>query len=127
MVDGPYTWTTSLSGGSGAPFLALAQPTLVLDGMAPETTLTGSPASPSAPSVSFSFSGSDGTGSGVGGYQCSLDGGAFSACSSPKSYRGLRDGGHHFEVRAVDVAGNAVPGPAFFDWTVDAVAPETTV
>ena len=127
LVDGPYTWTTSLSGSSGTPFLALAQPTLVIDGMAPETTLNGSPASPSAPSVSFSFSGSDGTGSGVGGYQCSLDGGAFSACSSPKSYSGLLDGGHHFEVRAVDAAGNADPEPAFFDWTVDAVAPETTL
>jgi len=127
LVDGPYTWTTSLSGSSGPPFLALAQPTLVIDGTAPETTITGSPASPSAPSSSFSFSGSDGTGSGVGGYQCSLDGGAFSGCSSPKSYSGLLDGGHHFEVRAVDAAGNADPEAAFFDWTVDAVAPETTI
>jgi large repetitive protein len=127
LVDGPYTWTTSLSGSSGPPFLSLAQPTLVIDGTAPETTITGTPASPSAPNSSFSFSGSDGTGSGVGGYQCSLDGGAFSACSSPKSYSGLLDGSHHFEVRAVDAAGNADPVAAFFDWTVDAVAPETTV
>jgi large repetitive protein len=127
LVDGPYTWTTSLSASSGLPFLAMAQPTLVIDGTAPETTITGSPSSPSAPSISFSFSGSDGTGSGVGGYQCSLDGGAFSACTSPKSYSGLLDGSHHFEVRAVDAAGNADPVAASFDWTVDAVAPETTV
>jgi CSLREA domain-containing protein len=39
-------------------------------------------------------------------FQCSLDGGSFHPCNSPKKYRGLRPGKHVFRVRAVDPAGN---------------------
>ena len=58
-------------------------------------------------SASFAFSSSE---SGVAGYQCSLDGGAFAACTSPKSYSGLAQGARSFQVRAVDSLGN--PGPS---------------
>jgi CSLREA domain-containing protein len=50
----------------------------------------------------FAFT-SDETGS---RFQCSLDGGRFRACESPKRYRGLRPGKHVFRVRAIDVTGN---------------------
>ena len=35
----------------------------------------------------------------------------FSACTSPKKYKGLQPGKYKFEVRAVDAAGNADPTP----------------
>lgn len=39
-------------------------------------------------------------------FQCSLDGGKFRACKSPRRYRNLRPGRHVFRVRAIDAAGN---------------------
>lgn len=50
-------------------------------------------------------------------YECSLDGGTFAPCVSPKEYSGLQPGEHTFKVRAVDVAGN-VGGSANRAWRV---------
>ena len=51
-------------------------------------------------------------------FQCKLDGGSFEACTSPKTYSGLKKGSHTVEVRAVDAAGNVDPTPATRTWTV---------
>ena len=48
----------------------------------------------------------------IASYECSLDGAAFSACTSPKQYPGLGAGSHTFEVKATDAAGNPVHRPA---------------
>jgi hypothetical protein len=127
LGDGAYQWTTGLS-NSGGSFQPLSQPTLNIDGTTPDTSITAAPPSPSGASVSFSFTGSD-SGVGVAGYQCSLDGAGFGGCTSAasSSYSGLADGAHHFDVRAVDAAGNADPTPASVDWTVDATAPTPPV
>ena len=53
----------------------------------------------------------------VSGFQCSLDRGAFAACSSPKTFTGLVVGGHHFAVRALGASG-ASGDATTFDWTV---------
>jgi PKD repeat protein len=45
------------------------------------------------------------------GFECSLDGKPFAACTSPKTYKRLKPGKHLFAVRAIG-AGGADPSPA---------------
>jgi hypothetical protein len=60
----------------------------------------------SGTSASVSFSSPDGD---IAGFQCSLDGGAFAACASPRAFTGLAAGAHTVVVRPVDKAGNVGP------------------
>lgn len=69
-------------------------------------------------SASFRFDAADGT-SGIDRFECRIDGGEFEACISPKRYGGLAEGGHLFEVRAVDRAGNSDPTPAARFWIIE--------
>lgn len=86
----------------------------------PETVITASPGAVSSSNAAvFEFSSNEPGGS----FECRLDGAAFSFCTSPKSFNGLSDGAHIFEVRAKDAAGNVDPSPALHTWTVDTVAP----
>lgn len=82
----------------------------------PKPTLTQTPPNPSASSdATFAFTDRE---AGVG-FQCSLDNASFSACTSPKSYSGLKDGSHEFVVRAVDAAGNRSASTSY-TWRVAA-------
>ncbi|MFZ3015867.1 MAG: Ig-like domain-containing protein [Minisyncoccia bacterium] len=62
-----------------------------------------------------------GTGGGVASYECKIDAESFASCSSPKSYSGLANGLHTFEVRATEVAGNI--STASHSWTIDTITP----
>ena len=105
-----------------------ADNTVAFDNVAPDTALTSNPTNPSpSGSASFGFNGSDPGGTGMSGFQCSLDGAPFTTCTAPKTYSGLSDGSHTFRVRGVDNAGNADPTPAAYTWTVDTTAPDTTL
>ena len=53
-------------------------------------------------------------------FTCSLDGRTF-PCTSPLRNPHLASGAHRFDVRAVDLAGNADPTPAMQTWTVGPV------
>jgi glucose/arabinose dehydrogenase len=70
----------------------------------------------------FTFSGSDNVTPAANlTFQCKLDGGAYSACSSPKKYTKLAVGSHIFSVRATDASGNTDVTPDSRDsrtWTV---------
>ncbi len=85
------------------------------DTTAPETTITGQPSNPTnSPSATFSFASSE-AGS---HFECSLDGAAFTACSSTQNYNNLSNGSHTFQVRAIDFIGNLDATPASYTWTV---------
>jgi penicillin-binding protein 1A len=51
-------------------------------------------------------------------FECSLDSGPFSACTSPAALQKLPAGDHVFSVRALSPAGDADSTPATFQWTV---------
>ena len=75
-------------------------------------------------SASFGFSGPADAAS----YLCRVDtAAAFAACTSPKSYPGLAEGQHTFEVKAVDAAGNVSTAAASRVFFVDTVAPTQPV
>lgn len=103
--------------------------TWFIDVEAPTTSIIDGPASFTLDTTAeFAFDGSD-TG-GVGAtkpapgvsFECALDAGSFTTCSSPKSYTGLANGEHTFKVRAIDPAGNADPTPEVYTWTIDTTA-----
>ena len=86
----------------------------------PETTITSGPSGTTASSsATFEFGSNDEPST----FACSLDGGAFAACSSPENYVGLGQGSHSFRVRATDAAGNTDPTPAEQTWTVHTNVP----
>lgn len=88
----------------------------------PTPTITNGPSgATTATSARFVFTGARGD-----SYECSLDGAAFAACTSPKSYSGLRDGVHAFSVRERTRAGQ-VGDPVSRSWTIDTRAPPAPV
>jgi hypothetical protein len=99
--------------------------TVKLDKTAPTTTAAGTtPNVTNSTTAELSFEGADPL-SGLAGFECRLDGGAFAACAAPVRLSDLADGEHTFAVRAVDVAGNRDATPLTHTWTVDTVAPDT--
>jgi hypothetical protein len=94
------------------------------DSTPPETTISSGPSGAvSSSSASFTFSSGE-----VGStFECSMDGDALSACTSPQQYPGLAEGPHTFRVRAIDAVGNIDATPASRAWTVDTVAPAAVI
>jgi hypothetical protein len=108
-----------VNGGAGTYYNFRAG-NIAIDAQAPETTITGGPTGAVAPSeVFFGFSSSE-----LGSLlECSMDGGTYAACASPKSYPEVQYGPHTFRVRATDPAGNQDQSPA--ERSFNAVGPPT--
>ena len=134
MKSGVYYFQVTVGGDtihatgartSYAPhYSAIFKLTVVADTTAPETTITGGPSgTTTSTSTSFTFTSSEAGST----FECRLDGGSFTSCTSPKEYTGLAAGAHTFDVRAKDAAGNTDASPASRAWTIDTTAPETTI
>src|SRR5919107_3771462 len=96
---------------------------LITDTTPPETTIASGPSGTiSSGDASFTFSSSEPSST----FECRLDGAAYSACTSPKSYTNLSNGSHTFDVRATDRAGNVDATPASRTFTVDVAPPPDT-
>jgi hypothetical protein len=127
--DGTYTlypWAKDAAGNVSSVF---ATPrTVVVDTIVPDTIIDTMPANPTNnTTANFTFHGTDTGGSGVASFECSLDSGSFTTCTSPATYPGLSAGGHTFDVRAIDNATNVDSSPAHYAWTIDLTAPSVTI
>lgn len=93
-----------------------------IDRTAPSVRITRSPnAYTNVRVASLEFSAVPGS-EPIARFECSIDGGAFAACSSPYTSAALNDGRHEFSVRGYDAANN-VSQPAMASWVVDTQGP----
>ncbi len=126
LSNGQHTFNVRAVDGAGNVDASPANRTWTADSIAPETTIDNGPTQNSSVSnttATFNFSSNEANST----FQCQLDGGGFSICTSPMVFNGLGQGSHNFQVRATDVAGNADSTPAVRSWTVDTVPPDTTI
>lgn len=124
LAEGEHTFAVRVRDAVGNQDPTPATRTWTVDLTAPSTTITDGPSGiePSA-SATIAFTASE---TGVT-FACSLDGGAYAACTSPAGLMQLAQGAHAFAVRATDAAGHTDASPATVNWTVDTVAPEVTI
>jgi sugar lactone lactonase YvrE len=100
------------------------QVVFAIDTVAPSTEITKAPHEFSSdPSPVFEFA-ADKEGS---TFECRLDDGVWEPCESPVAYGDLPDGEHLFSVRATDPLGNVEAEPPVVTFTIDTVAPQTTI
>jgi hypothetical protein len=122
LGDGTHTFTVTAIDKAGNASAPLSQ-SWTVDTVAPTAhILTGPTSLTNVKSVSFTFSSNESPSA----FKCSLDGSAFTACTSPKTYWVAVDGAHSFKVQAIDVAGN-VGAPVTWSWTLDATRPTVTI
>lgn len=123
LAAGTHTFEVRATDAAGNTDLSPASRTWTIDTTAPQTTIDSGPSGiVQARTATFTFSSDE-----PGSFACQLDGSGFSACTSPKTYTGLADGSHTFQVRAIDVAGNIDASPASGTWTVDGSGPSVTI
>lgn len=112
LGDGSHTFYVRATDVAGNQ--ATGSYTWTIDTTPPTTTITEAPASPyPVDYATFRFSSNDASAT----FQCSLNGGSFVACSSPRNYTGLGYVAHDFRVRAVDPLNNVDATPANHAWT----------
>ena len=98
-----------------------------IDTTPPTVTITSKPsAMTNSVTATFAFVGTDTGGASISGYECELDAGGYSACTTGKTYSSLADGSHTFKVRATDTAGN-IGVATTYTWTVNTVTPMASI
>ncbi|MDQ3178645.1 MAG: Ig-like domain-containing protein, partial [Actinomycetota bacterium] len=124
LTENTYTFEVRATDVAGNIDASPASFVFTVDTTPANTTLTSTPpVASSSANASFSFTASDAGPA----FECNLDGGGWTSCTSPKAYAGLAEASHTFEVRAKDAAGNVDATPATWTWTVDLTAPQTTI
>ncbi len=111
LSNGNHSFRVKAINGQGFEDLSPASFTWTVNGGGVATTLGSAPAAESnSRRAKFEFSGGS-------EYECSLDGAAFTACTSPATFSNLSDGTHTFQVR---VKGNPA---SKHTWKVTNAAP----
>jgi Big-like domain-containing protein/fibronectin type III domain protein len=123
VTDGPVTITARAIDTSSNATTSTGR-TVTVDNASADTAIDSGPQGPTGSrTASFAFSSTDTAAT----FECSLDASSFASCASPQQYAALTDGPHTFAVRARDAVGNVDASPATRNWTVDTVAPQTSI
>jgi hypothetical protein len=115
LGDGDHTVSVRATDAAGNTDATPATRSFTVDTTAPTTTITSAPPALSlsnSGSVTFTVNDSGATS------QCRLDGGAWTACTSPYQVSGLGIGSHTVDVRSTDRVGNVESPGASVSWTV---------
>lgn len=120
LADGTHTFAVKAVDGSGNTDATPDSRTWTIDSTAPGTTVNSGPSTfTNDRTATLGFNSDDATAT----FECQLDEGAWSSCTSAKTYSSLTDGWHTFKVRASDAASNVDASPAEYSWAVDTIAP----
>ncbi|MGE6757334.1 Ig-like domain-containing protein [Corallococcus interemptor] len=123
LAEGPHFVTATATDDAGNVSQE-ARVNFSVDTRAPETSITLSgPSLTSRREATFEFKADEASAT----FECRIDTGTFTACTSPLTFTELTDGTHMVQVRAVDAVGNVDASPASFSWTVDTFAPDTFI
>lgn len=117
LANGSHTFSVRATDPNGNVDASPASRTftVAIDSTAPDTVIDSGPdGTITTSSGSFAFHSTESGGS----FECKLDGGDYSGCTSPYAMSGLANGSHTFSVRASDAAGNTDPSAASRTFTV---------
>jgi hypothetical protein len=120
LPSGSHALVVKAQAGDGS-FTASASYTWTINTGAPALT-SNPPSSTIATSATFGFAQAA-----YSTFKCSLDGAAYTTCSSPTTYTGLSVANHTFQVEAIDSDGVATSASNLFSWTVNAPGAETAL
>ena len=122
LADGAHTLTAKVTDAAGNVSDPSAPRGIVVDTVAPDTTISGPAGPTNAATVTFALSASE-----PAGFTCELDapGGPIGPgeCEAQKSYDALPEGDYVFKAFATDAAGHADPSPAVRSFTIDRTPP----
>ncbi len=124
LSDGNYTFRLRLKNSAGVTVGNEQVRNFKVNGAVPTVTIVTTPPNPSrADNVTFTSASS------VAGstFECSVEPGPWISCLPTKKVVGLTDGSRTFKVRSVGPGGAIGPASAPHTWTVDTIAPETTL
>ncbi len=128
LADGSHTVQVRVQDLAGNWDQSPASRTVLVDTVAPDTTMDGPSGLISDDTPTFAFAGvpvDD-----LAGADCAVDDGGWAACSGPgntHTVAPLAQGTHTVQVRVRDLAGNWDQSPASRTVLVDTVAPDTAV
>lgn len=124
LAEGHHTFDVKATDAAGNTDPNPARFAWTIDLTPPHTVITIQPLNATnSTTANFSFASSK-----LGStFECQLDGGDYTVCSSPQSYADLAAGSHTFSVKATDAVGNADPAPASWAWEIDITPPHTAI
>ena len=124
LTEAAHTFEVRAKDAAGNVDATPATHAWTVDLTAPNTSFGSTPSNPSAnatPTFGLDSTETPAT------FECDLDGGGWSSCSTPFATPALGDGSHTLKVRATDAAGNTDATEVTFTWLVDATAPTGSI